>query len=124
MTSLRAMLASLSPRHRIGKAMLVGTIVALLAQWLTIVFFLVPRYGSLTFLRLHYNQDFGVDWVAEWWKLFVYPGLGAAAVLVNVPAAAAIGRTQATMGHAMLFLTLVVESALAAGGIMAVMLNS
>lgn len=103
--------------------MLALACLALVAQWAVIVFFLVPRLGSLEFLRLHYTADFGVDWIAEWWKIFVYPVLGAVVLLLNVPAAHAVGRTHGVMSHGVLFLTLVIETALAAGGIMAVMLN-
>ena len=105
-----------------------GTLVAVSAVILAlhaglVALFLLPRFGSLDLLRLHYTADLGVDWIADWRYLFVYPAAGAVALLVNGLVAGSVPEGQ--RGHAMILsATVLLEIAFAAAGGIAVLLNS
>lgn len=95
----------------------------LAAHWLFILAFVVPRLGGLSFLRLHYTAAHGIDWVAEWQAIFAFPGIGLAAFFVNVAIAAALARNNRSLGRIVLGTAVLVEVLLAAGGVLAVLLN-
>ena len=96
----------------------------LLLNWAAIVAFLIPRAGSLRFLRLHYTAALGVDWVAEWWKVFAFPLLGVAVFFVNGVFSGILSKKHPMLGLVILFSTAAIEMILAGGGIMAILLNS
>lgn len=95
----------------------------LAAHWLFILAFVVPRLGGLRFLRLHYTAAHGIDWVAEWQAIFTFPGIGLAAFFVNVAIATALARNNRSLGRIVLGTAVLVEVLLAAGGVLAVLLN-
>lgn len=96
----------------------------LLLNWGLIIAFLVPRLGTLHFLRLHYTAALGVDWVAEWWKVFSFPIFGCAALFVNGFFSGILSKKHRMLGLVILFSTVAVEMILAGGGAMAILLNS
>ena len=96
----------------------------LLLNWAAIIAFLAPRLGTLRFLRLHYTAALGVDWEAEWWKVFSFPILGCATFFINGFLSGMLARKHRMLGLTVLFATAVIEMALAGGGVMAIMLNS
>lgn len=112
------------PGDRAGAVLAVVAFIALALQWGLVLAFLGQRAGSLDFLRLHYTVEYGIDWVAEWWKLLAYPLIGFSAYFVNLGIAAALYRREPLHAQAVLFLTVVVEFALAGGGFTAMLLNS
>lgn len=104
-------------------AVVVGA-AALLAQLALVFSFIVPRLGTLRFLRLHYTSAFGVDWVGAWWNMFVFPAAGFAIFFANGAAASLASRRHPLLGSMLAFVTAFVELSLAAGGGLAVLLNS
>jgi hypothetical protein len=97
---------------------------ALVLNWAAVITFLVPRAGRLKFLKLHYTAALGVDWVGEWWKLFVFPVLGCAIFFVNGAFSGILARKHRLLGLSILFSTAVIEILLAGGGVTAILLNS
>lgn len=95
----------------------------LTAHWLFILAFVVPRLGGLSFLRLHYTAAHGIDWVAGWQAIFTFPGIGLAAFFVNLALAAALAKTNKSLGLIVLGAAVLIEIFLAAGGVLAVLLN-
>jgi hypothetical protein len=108
---------------RASRILVAAASAILVLHWALVIAFVVPRLGTLTFLRLHYSAAQGVDWLGDWRALFVFPGIGAAALLVNVPLAASLGRTRRGLCRLVLTGTLVIEAFLAVGGTLAVLLN-
>lgn len=95
----------------------------LVAHWLFILAFVVPRLGGLGFLRLHYTAAHGIDWVAGWQAIFTFPGIGLAAFFLNLGIAAALAKTSPVLGRIVLGAAVLVEIFLAIGGVLAVLLN-
>lgn len=95
----------------------------LMANWLIVIVFLLTRPGELGFLRLHYTAALGVDWVAEWWKLFIYPGSGLAAFFINGFFSGILAKKHRLFGSLLLGATAVIEIFLTVGAVMAVLLN-
>lgn len=102
----------------------VFSLLTLACVWALTLSFIVPRLGSLTFLRLHYSAAFGVDWIDRWQYLLIFPALGLAVFVVNGYFAGILGRRHRSLGLAMHLATLVVEVLIAAGTLIAVLLNS
>jgi hypothetical protein len=96
---------------------------ALLINWLIVIVFLVTRPGELGFLRLHYTAALGVDWVAEWWKFFIYPGAGLAAFFINGFFSGILTKKHRLFGSLLLGATAVIELFLTIGAIMVALLN-
>jgi len=97
---------------------------ALLALDLVLVLaFLIPRFGRLDFLRLHYTADLGVDWVAEWWKIFIFPGLGVMVFFSNAFFSGILARRHRMYGNLVWTATVVVEAMLAAASILVIRIN-
>jgi hypothetical protein len=117
---LAAASAELDRPMRIAAA---AAFAVLLAHWLFILAFVVPRLGGLGFLRLHYTAAHGIDWVAGWQAIFTFPGIGLAAFFVNVALAAALAKNHRALGRIVLGAAVLVEVLLAAGGVLAVLLN-
>lgn len=97
---------------------------ALMVQLALVFSFVVPRIGTLHFLRLHYTSAFGVDWIDLWWFLFAFPAAGFAVFFLNAAFAAAVSSKHPMLGSILAFATAFVEIALAIGGGLAVLLNS
>jgi hypothetical protein len=97
--------------------------VVLVAHWLFILAFVVPRLGSLSFLRLHYTAAHGIDWVASWEAIFTFPGIGLVVFFVDLAIAAALARTNPSLGRIVLGAAVLVQVILAVGGVLAVLLN-
>jgi hypothetical protein len=116
--------ALIGPQEPAAKAMGYAAVAILALHWAVVIAFLAARAGSLGFLRLHYTAALGVDWVAEWWYLFIYPVLGCASLLVNVWLSGVLARRHPPLGILVLGATLAVEVLLAAGALFAVLLNS
>lgn len=108
---------------RLMRAALAASFGVLLAHWVLIIAFLMPRLGTLGFLRLHYTASQGIDWVDDWRAIFVFPAFGLAALACNFAFAAALARTRRQIGRMVLVGTLFVEIIIAAGGVIAVLLN-
>lgn len=86
--------------------------------------FLIPRWGKLSFIRLHYSASLGVDWEGEWWKIFIFPAVGLGFLLLNMLAASILSKRQQAYATVLLFCTVGIELAAAAGAVAAVLLNS
>lgn len=111
-------------RSRTGWLFMVLAAVALAANWLAVVIFLASRPAGLPdFLRLHYTAALGVDWVAEWWKIFIYPGVGLAVFFINGFFSGILAKRHRMLGLLILGTTAVMEVLLTVAGFLAVMLN-
>ena len=86
-------------------------------------FFVVPRLGTLEFLRLHYTARLGVDWIGQWWMIFSFPIFGLAVFFVNLYFADVLTRQHRSLGFVAHTSTLFTEAALAFGGIAVILLN-
>ena len=100
-----------------------GAFTVLMVHWAFIVAFIVPRLGSLRFLRLHYSAAQGIDWIDDWHAIFTFPALGLAAFFCNVAFAVVLAKRDPLLGRMLMAATVVVELMLAVGGIIAVLLN-
>lgn len=116
--------ALIGPQEPAAKAMGYAAVAVLALHWAVVVGFLAARAGTLGFLRLHYTAALGVDWVGEWWYLFVFPALGCASLLVNAWFSGVLARRHPPLGLLVLGTTVVIELLLAAGAFLAVLLNS
>ncbi len=45
-------------------------------SWVALAIFLIFS-GRLSFLIMHYNVYFGVDWIGDWWQVFLFPTVAA-----------------------------------------------
>ncbi len=106
-----------------GKILAGYCLAALLANLGTILAFVLPRLGKLSFLRLHYTVEMGVDWAAEWWKLFVFPVVGTVFFFINGLFSGILARKHRMLGLMTLGATAVIETLLAGSGVIAVLLN-
>lgn len=98
-------------------------IIPLVLQWTAILAFVIPRLGTLHFLRLHYTAAQGVDWVDVWYAIFLFPMFGLAIFAVNLAIAVRLGRRNPSLGHVVIVATAFIEAMLAVSGIIAVLLN-
>ncbi len=87
-------------------------------------YFLVSRAGSLSFLRLHYTAGTGVDWIAPWWQIALFPAAGVAFFLINGGLSGLLARRHRGFGSTIMFVTGAVETVLAGAALTAVLLNS
>ena len=95
----------------------------LAVHWSLIIWFILPRLGSLDFLRLHYTAALGVDWIGAWWMIFVFPAFGLALFFVNALFAGMLAVRYRSFPPIMMAMTLFLESVAAVGGVMALLLN-
>lgn len=102
---------------------MVAAAAVLVVHMAAVFFYVVPRVGRLQFLRLHYTVSLGIDWIAPWWQLFVFPGLGLAVFMTNGAAASAVTGRLPPLARFLQLLTLALEVGLAAAGIIAILLN-
>lgn len=98
--------------------------VALFLNAAVISFFLLPRQSELKFLRLHYLADLGVDWIDVWWKILIFPIIGAVFFFINGYFSGTLAARRREFGALVLGATAVVEILLLVGSLIAVMLNS
>ncbi|MFC1612936.1 hypothetical protein ACFL23_01255 [Patescibacteria group bacterium] len=68
------------------KVVLINLIISftILLALLGLFIYKTPLYRSEKQLFLHYNIYFGIDWVGQWYKIFIYPLLGALIFIVNL----------------------------------------
>lgn len=106
------------------KAAVIIAATALLGQVTLAFSFVVPRLGTLRFLRLHYTSEFGVDWIDDWRYLFLFPAVGMAVFFVNAAAAWYVSSKQPVVGPVIAYVTAFIEIILAVAGGLAVLINS
>lgn len=125
MLEFRRRVSGIVPLQSVAGQAAAGFALAILAvHWALIVRFLVARAGSLSFLRLHYSVAFGVDWVDQWWLLFLFPLLGLATFAINLWLSVQLARSRPALGTMLLVATALLEALFAAGGSFAILLNS
>lgn len=95
----------------------------LVAHWIVVFAFVVPRLGTLEFLRLHYTATIGVDWIGAWWMIFSFPVFGLFVYFVNIYFANLLTKQHRSLAIVVHASTALTEMALAFGGIAAVLLN-
>jgi hypothetical protein len=95
----------------------------LVIHWSLVVWFVVTRLGTLEFLRLHYTAALGIDWIDDWWKIFVFPGVGLVALFVNALFAGQLSKTHRLLGALILGSGILLQIIFAIGGVMALLLN-
>lgn len=66
-------------------------------------------------LFLHYTVVFGVDWVGEWWKLWLLPLFATAVAAVNWAASWALYGREKLAARVLLVLTVLLEAGALAG---------
>lgn len=111
-------------RDRSSLTIAAACLMVLIVHWAVIFLFIAPRLDSLDFLRLHYTASVGVDWIGDWWNIFVFPAAGFFVFFINGLLSGILAVKSRMLGLAVLVATLIIEVFLAAGGIMAVILNS
>ncbi len=105
------------------RAATVAAFAPLAIQWAAILAFVVPRLGTLHFLRLHYTAAQGIDWVDVWYAIFLFPIIGLAVFAVNLALALWLGKRNRLLGRVVISATVFIEGILAVSGIIAVLLN-
>ncbi|MEA3249209.1 MAG: hypothetical protein U9Q03_02530 [Patescibacteria group bacterium] len=95
----------------------------LIVHWMLVMWFIVSRLGSLDFLRLHYTAALGVDWIAVWWMVLIFPGFGLLLFFVNAAFAGLLSKQYRLFSPVIMSITVFLEVVVAIGGIMALLLN-
>ena len=95
-----------------------------LANAAVVAHFLIGRWGNLGFLRLRHTVAFGIDWVGDWRWIMLFPALGLLMLLANGALAGRLFRRHRRLGVMALFLTVMVEAAVAAAALIAISLNA
>ncbi|MDD5251365.1 MAG: hypothetical protein PHT12_01880 [Patescibacteria group bacterium] len=97
------------------------------AAWLVslaaVAGFVLPRWGQTDFLRLHYTARWGVDWVAEWWNIAVFPAVGGVILLINGWLAGRLARQHRALAFLVYAATAANETLVAAASVLVVILN-
>lgn len=70
-------------KDRLGLALTVLSALLAAGSLAVVLWLVVSHWGQLVFLRLHYTVTLGIDWIADWRYIFVYPGLAAVVFLAN-----------------------------------------
>ncbi len=110
-------------RSRTSTALLAFSLSVLVAHWVAIFAFVIPRLGTLEFLRLHYTAAIGVDWIGAWWMIFSFPVFGLLVYFVNLYFAGVLAKQHRSLAVVAHVSTALIETTLAFGGIAAVLLN-
>lgn len=110
-------------RSRTSTALLTFSLGVLVAHWLAVFAFVIPRLGTLEFLRLHYTAAIGVDWIGSWWMIFSFPVFGLLVFFVNLYLENVLTRQHRSLAIVAHVSTALTETTLAFGGIAAVLLN-
>ena len=92
-------------------------------HWFVIFVFTISRIGTMDFLRLHYVAAIGVDWIGSWWMIFSFPVFGFFVFFINLFLANILEKQNRLLVIVAFTATALTESALAFGGIAAVLLN-
>lgn len=100
-----------------------GAAALAMANLAAVLAFVLPRWGQLRFLRLHYTVALGVDWVTDWRWLFAYPAAALAILPVNGWLAGRLTGRQRRLGLMMLAVTMLIEAFVLAGAGLAISLN-
>jgi hypothetical protein len=100
------------------------SLAVLAVHWALVLRFVAVRAGNLSFLRLHDNVAFGIDWYDRWWFIFTFPIVGLAFFCFNAWMASALSRVRPAFGTMIHFATVLLEVTLAAAGALALLLNS
>ncbi|MFA6603733.1 MAG: hypothetical protein WCT10_02730 [Patescibacteria group bacterium] len=108
---------------RSGLALTAAAGILLAVNFVLVLVFLLPRFGQLDFLRLHYTAELGVDWVAEWWKIFIFPGLGVMVFFSNALFSGILAKKHRLYGHLIWTATLAIEAMLAAASFLVIRIN-
>jgi sugar phosphate permease len=95
----------------------------LFIHWSLILWFVVSRLGTLEFLRLHYTATLGVDWVAVWWKIFIFPGAGLTVFIINGLLAGILAKNNRSLGFLLFSATIMLQIFFLISGVMALLLN-
>jgi hypothetical protein len=103
--------------------LLVASAVVLFLHVAMVVVFVVQRWNTLDFLRLHYTVDLGVDWIDRWWRIFLFPGLAFFTLLVNSALVVLLKQKHVAYARMMSVATLMLELILFASAIFALPLN-
>jgi len=98
--------------------------VILLVHWLFVLVFLLPRLGQLSFFRLHYTAEYGVDWIGNWYYIFTFPALGLVFHLLNGFVSDRLSSQYRLFSEMIVQSTVFLQIAFAAAGVMAVLLNA
>jgi hypothetical protein len=96
----------------------------LLLHWAFVLAFVAPRLGQLDFLKLHYTAQYGVDWIAAWQHIFVFPLFGLGAFFLNAWLAIRLYPRYRVFAEFVLQVTVLLEVTLAAAGVIAALLNA
>ena len=102
----------------------IAAAILLVVHWSLIIVFVAPQVGTLDFLRLHYTVAFGIDWIDRWYMIFVFPIVGATALVVNTWLVLLLSARYRGLATVVSQVTLFVEAALVIGGVSAVLLNA
>jgi hypothetical protein len=110
-------------QDRAAAALVWASFLVCLANIIMIAAFIIPRWGDLGFLRLHYTVALGVDWVDDWRYVFVFPALAAFIFVLNGWLAGRLSAQHRRLGIMLLGLTVIIEIFIAVGGAIAISLN-
>lgn len=100
-----------------------GAAALALANLATVSAFILPRWGELRFLRLHYTVALGIDWVADWRWLLAFPAVALAVLILNGWLAGRLTGCQRRLGLMMQAVTVLIEAFVLTGVVLAVSLN-
>jgi hypothetical protein len=109
---------------RTSKVAAILGLAVLALHWAVMAAFIVPRLGSLGYVRLHYTATLGVDWVGQWWKLFTFPIAGTVIAFVNALLSGMLIKSTPRGDIVIHCTTALLQIMLATAGIMALLLNS
>jgi hypothetical protein len=110
-------------QDRLGAVLFWASCLTCLVNLGLTVNFLLPRWRQLRFLRLHYTAALGIDWVADWRYIFIFPGLAIAVVFINGWLAGRLAGKHRRLGLMALAATVAVQVFFAFGAVIAVSLN-
>ena len=110
-------------QDRVATALVWASFLVCLANIVLVVVFIIPRWGDLGFLRLHYTVALGVDWVDDWRYIFVFPALAVVIFVLNGWMAGRLSVLHRRLGTMLLGLTMIIEIFIAVGGAIAISLN-
>lgn len=104
-------------------AMAIFSLLINLANFLLVGLFLLARSNNLNFLRLHYTVVLGVDWIGEWWKIFIFAIFGLGFIVINAVMAGILGHKSALTSLVMWITTMLIEVSLLVASVFAILIN-
>lgn len=99
------------------------SLLALIAHWGIVAAFVLPRLGSLGFLRLHYTASQGIDWIDVWYVILLFPTVATLTLVVNAVVAARFALRNKSLARIVLVITAMIELLMTVGGVLVVLLN-